>query len=58
MVCAYTRASFGVDEILIYETEDGRAPFSECMGRQSKRLERVETGNPVWCLQSLKHNGA
>ena len=40
-------------EILIYETEDGRAPFSEWMGRQSKqvygtvmtRLERVEMGN-------------
>ena len=40
-------------EILIYETEDGRAPFSEWMERQSKqvygtvmtRLERVEMGN-------------
>ena len=40
-------------EILMYETEDGRAPFSEWMERQSKqvygtimtRLERVEMGN-------------
>ena len=40
-------------EILIYETEDGRAPFSEWMERQSKQvygtvmtqLERVEMGN-------------
>jgi len=40
-------------EILIYETEDGRAPFSEWMEKQSKqvygtvmtRLERVEMGN-------------
>ena len=40
-------------EILIYENEDGRAPFSEWMERQSKqvygtvmtRLERVEMGN-------------
>jgi putative addiction module killer protein len=40
-------------EILIYETEDGRALFSKWMERQSKqvygavmtRLERVELGN-------------
>ena len=40
-------------EILIYETEDGRAPLSEWMERQNKqvygtimtRLERVEMGN-------------
>jgi len=40
-------------EILIYETADGRIPFSEWMERQNKRvygtimtrLERVELGN-------------
>ena len=41
-------------EIRIYETEEGRAPFSEWMDRQKApvygrvmaRLERIELGNP------------